>query len=250
MKAFQSSLLILVLPFVILGKGRCPECGLIVSGSVGYAVLSLEQVNKDHDRDVAEWNALGIDIPAFSPMHGFKVLSGSLTYRFGPYGAVSLRVVDFSKGIRTEYSDPLQSLLLERSVGAMETTVGFQYFIPFLVDLGDWYMELSLGQIKARARASAYGTSIANEDGEPLTTIWENTHSRYEKTKSFAAIGLGVNIPLFEPFLLMGKVEFQNAPVGKMEGRIAEFGERFREISTTAFDYTGLFFSLGIGIEF
>jgi hypothetical protein len=247
---YNMVIILLVLTCVSEASGRSPESSLTFSGSMGYAILSLKQVNEDHERDVASFNEEGIALPAFPTMHTFPVVSGSVIYRFGPYGAVTLHIVDFSMAVNTEYSDTANSVSLERTVGATDVIAGIQYFIPPFIEIGEWFVELEVGNTYARATAEASGMTTIKQGEATVTVPSIDEKVRYKKTKTFIAAGFGVNIPVLKPIVLTAKAKFKSAPVGQMDGKVTEFGETFQETSTTTFDYSGLFFSLGLGIEF
>ncbi|UCD39039.1 MAG: hypothetical protein JSW54_06055 [Fidelibacterota bacterium] len=229
---------------------RAQESRWFLSASAGVSLLPLKQVNEDNERDIQGWNELGVPIKPFPALNTAYFLSGKVMYRFSPYGAFSLAVSKFSREVQTEYTDQNITLMMRRSVGSADLTAGVIQYLPQILYPAEWYVELRIGYADARARAEAHSTLSVEIDDTTLVGMLVDSDAVYSKTKSFAAVGVGMKIPLVSPLVMSAEVHYKNILVGNMEGEVTEFGEEYTEVSSIKFDYSGLFICVGLGVEF
>jgi hypothetical protein len=140
-------------------------------------------------------------------------------------------------------------LQLERSVGATDLSLGVAYYPAVQPYFFQWYLQVNLGVILARATAKAVGTQAAKPAGDIVMVPLVDSEGKYKKTKASAAFFVGADMPLFLRVFLKGEAGYRVAQVGELDGDITRFGVQSNESSTTLFDFSGFVVSVGVGIE-
>lgn len=221
-----------------------------LSGSVGYAILNLGQVEKDNASDVEGWNALGIPVGPLGSVKRSSFFSGRLAYRLTREIAFSFAVRDQSKEVSSSYEGAEASLSLQRGIGSTDALVGISYYPsaqPFFLE---WYIELQVGLIFGRADAHAHGTQTVKSGGVPILMPLVETDATYKKTRTSVALCVGADVPILRPFFVHIEGAYRFASLGTLDGDIDRFGQHSKQPSITEFDYSGFLVSGGIGIEF
>lgn len=238
----------IVLLSVIGEVAKSQEGTWMFSGSVGTATFALQQVNDDLENDVQGWNTAGIPISPFPPLKSALLASGTVSFRYDRDFDVSLSVIYASKQVETSYKDADQLLLLKRSVGSTDLMMGLAYHPPPAIYFVDWYFEVNVGYIFARAGSDAFGTKTKQTDStQTVTTL--DTQGSFRKTKLIAAGGVGANVKILESVAIKLQAKYRVATLGKLDGDVTRLGDTQPQTTSIEFDYSGFLFSLGVGIE-
>jgi len=221
-----------------------------LSGSVGYAILGLRQVEDDNRGDVEGWNALGIPIGPLGSLKQSILFSGRLAYRYTREIGFSLTAHDQSKEATTSYEGTDATLSLRRGVGSTDVLFGISYYPsaqPFFLE---WYVEVGVGVIVGRANANAHGTQTIKVAGMPTLAPLVETDATYTKSRTAVAFCLGADMKTVRPFLVHVEGAYRFAPMGTLDGDITQSGQHSSQPSVAEFDFSGFLISGGIGIEF
>ncbi|MCX6145259.1 MAG: hypothetical protein NTZ35_18805 [Ignavibacteriales bacterium] len=220
-----------------------------ITGSAGYSLLSLGAVDDKNASDVVGWSNLGIPVSDFASVKQSPFFSGRLSYRFSREIAFSIYGSSFSKSVSSSYDGPDAVLQLERSVGATDLSLGVAYYPAVQPYFLQWYLQVNLGVILARASTKAFGTQNTKPTDVGFVSPLVDSEGKYRKTKPCAAFSVGANMPLYLGIFLKGEAGYQSAQVGQLDGDITQSGVHSNETSTTFFDFSGFIVSVGVGIE-
>jgi hypothetical protein len=226
------------------------ERKFFISGSAGYGFLSLGSVDEKNASDVVGWNNLGIPTGDFASVKQSPFFSGRLTYRFSREIAFSFCGSSFSKSVSSSYEGPDAVLQLERSVAATDLSLGVAYYPADQPYFLQWYLQVNLGVILARASTKAFGTQNTKPTDVGFVSPLVDSEGKYRKTKPCATFSVGADMPLFLGIFLKGEAGYRSAQVGELDGDITISGVHSSETSTTFFDFSGFLVSVGVGIEF
>jgi hypothetical protein len=221
-----------------------------LSGSVGYAILRLNQVDDDNRADVEGWNALGIPLGPLGSLKQSSLLSGRLAYRSNREIGFSLTVHDQSKEVTTDYEGSDAMLSLKRGVSSTDVLLGISYYPSAQPYFLEWYVEVGVGVIMGRANANAHGTQTVKVGSTTTLTPLVDTDGTYKKSRTVATFCLGAEIRILRPFFLHFEGAYRFAPLGTLNGDINRSGQHSTQDSVTEFDYSGFLISGGVGIEF
>lgn len=244
--------LLFVLLFVPPALASGQEGSWSVSALAGVAYLDLQNADDDNRSDVEGYRRQYLDLPYFPSLRTAFAYGGKVSYRFERDYSVSLMVHESERRVSSVFSRPEDSLALTRSVGSTTLLVGIaQHFEP-VQDFLDWYAELHLGFIFARAASTAYQTHTykrSESDPTPITEVTDDTRGEYHKTKLIAGAGLGGTFYVASPFVIKAELTYRFAKIGKMETELQTlYGPRHHE-TNVVFDYSGFLFFLGVGVE-
>lgn len=220
-----------------------------MTGSAGYSLLSLGSVDDKNASDVIGWTKLGIPVSDFASVKQSFFLSGRLTYRFSREIAFSVYASSFSTSVSSSYNGPDAVLRLERSVGATDLALGVAYFPAAQPYFLQWYLQVDLSVLLARASTKAIGTQNTKPTDIGVVSPLVDSEGDYRKTKPCAAFSVGADVPLLAGIFLNGEAGYRFAMVGQLNGDITQSGTHSSETSATSFDFSGFLVSLGIGIE-
>ena len=220
-----------------------------ITGSAGYGLLSLGVVDAKNASDVEGWGNLGIPLNGFASVKQSPFFSGRMTYRYTRDFAVSMYGSYFSKTVSSSYDGPDAVLQLDRSVGATDLSLGVAYYPAAQPYFFQWYLQVNLGVILARATAKAVGTQATKPGGVVVVVPLVDSEGKYKMAKTSAAFFVGADMPLFRAVFLKGEAGYRVARVGELDGDITRFGVQSNEPSTTVFDFSGILVSVGVGIE-
>ncbi len=217
----------------------------------GYAYLDLESVDGDNASDVEGYRLRTYDLPDFPSLRSAFVLGGKITYRFERDYSFSLTVYESSRQVASAFSRPEDSLALTRSVGSTAFLVGIaQHFEP-VQDVFDWYAELHIGILAARAGSTAYQTRTkkSESDPTPITEVTDDTRGEYRKSKLIVGAGLGSSLSVVGPFFLKVDLMYRFAKIGKMETDLSTLTGKRPHTTSIDFNYSGFFVLVGLGVE-
>jgi hypothetical protein len=175
--------------------------------------------------------------------------SGRATYRATRDFAVSVYASYFSEAVSSSYDGPDATLRLDRSVGATDLAFGVAYYPPSQPYFCQWYIQVNLGVIVARATAKAFGSQASKPAGVVIMVPLSDSEGNYKKTKTSAGFFIGADLPLIRPMFLKGEAGYRVAQVGELDGDLTRFGVQSSQSSSTLFDYSGFLISVGVGIE-
>lgn len=221
-----------------------------ISGSAGGTFLNLKDVDNDNTSDVEIYNRVGIPLPPFPAFDRAWFFSGRISYRYARDFGLSLLVTYFDKRISTKYDTPEEILSLARSVGSTDAMLAFAYYPPVRPYFLDWYTELLIGFTFARAWAEAYGATFPKIDGVPTVQVNTDTKGVYNKSKIAVGIGLGASARLVGSLILRADAAYKFAQLGKIDGEVTRFGVTASETTTPEFNFSAIFVSAGLGVEF
>jgi hypothetical protein len=221
-----------------------------LTGSAGYGLFSLSAVDAKNASDVVGWGSLGIPVSDFASMKQSPFLSGRITYRYDRDFSVSIYGSYFSKTVSSSYDGTNAMLQLERSVGATDLSLGIAYYPAAQPNMFQWYLQVNLGILLARATAITEGTQATKPAGFVIMVPLVDTQAKYKKAKTSAAFFVGADMPLFQRVFLKGEAGYRVAQVGELDGDITRFGVQTNVTSTTVFDFSGFVVSVGVGIAF
>jgi len=219
-----------------------------ISGSVGYARLSLDDVDGDNSADAEGWNRQGIPVGAFASMKWSPVFSGRVQYRLNREFAFSLTALYNSKRVTASYNSPEASLSLIRTVGSSGVSLGIAHFPSAQPYFLQWYLQVDMALTFARATAEAYGTRTVKVGGEPTLIPLAETSGTYKKSKVTVGIFLGADVPIVRPMFFRFEAGYRVAQFGKLGGDVTRFGEHTTETTTVEFDYSGFLLTAGVGM--
>jgi len=219
-----------------------------VTGSAGYGLLSLSAVDAKNASDVVGWGNLGIPVGSFASVKQSPFVSGRMSYRFSREIAFSIYGSYFSKSVSSSYEGTDALLHLDRSVGATDLSLGVAYYPAAQPYFLQWYLQVNLGIIMARASTKAFGTQNTKPTGVGFVSPLVDSEGNYKKTKPTAAFFVGADMPLLSGVFLKGEAGYRSAQVGELDGDITLSGVHSNEISTTSFDFSGFVISVGVGI--
>lgn len=243
----------LLVSFILLTVAACfshaQERTFSFSLSAGYARLSLDQVDEDNQRDVEGWNRQGLPVGSFPSMKNAFMLSLKGVYRYERDVAFSLSVSDGSREVSTTYNTPEQTFTLVRSVGFTDFTFGVLYHVPIYYDVVEGYAGADVGLMRARANAEAYGTKTIKIVDSTQTVVTADTKGTYKASKTMVNVTLGTTVRVFEPMFLRAEAQYKVGKVGKMDGHVTRMGSEGEETTSIEFDFSGFFFTLGIGVR-
>jgi hypothetical protein len=162
-----------------------------ISGSAGYCLLSLGAVDEKNAADVVGWSNLGIPVSDFASVKQSPFFSDRVTYRFSREIAFSFYGSSFSKSVSSSYDGPDAVLQLERSVGATDLSLGVASYPAVQPYLLQWYLQVNLGVILARASTKAVGTQNTKPTDIGFVSTLVDSEGNYRKTKPCAAFPSG-----------------------------------------------------------
>jgi hypothetical protein len=219
-----------------------------ITGSAGYSVLGLSAVDEKNASDVTGWGALGIPVSNFASVKQSPFVSGRMSYRFSRELGFSVYGSYFSKSVSSSYEGTDAMLHLDRTVGATDLSLGVAYYPASQPYFLQWYLQVNLGVIMARASTKAFGTQNTKPTDVGFTSPLVDSQGEYKKTKPIATFIIGADIPLLAGIFLRGEAGYRSAQVGQLDGDISQSGVHSNEISTTSFDFSAFVVSLGVGI--
>jgi len=220
-----------------------------ITGSAGYSLLSLGAVDDKNASDVVGWGNLGIPVSSFSSVKQSPLFSGRISYRFSREIAFSIYGSAFSKSVSSSYDGPDAMLHLDRSVGATDLSLSVAYYPAVQPYFLQWYLQVNLGVLLARASTKAVGTQNTKPAGVGIASSLVDSEGDYKKTKPDASFSVGADVPLLAGMFLKGEAGYRFAQMGQLEGDITQYGVHSTETSTTSFDFSGFMISVGVGIE-
>ena len=232
--------------FVDLGLGQEGTWSVSLGG--GPAFPSLSEVNKTLDETVSDWNQRQVPISAldhFSPVIQFSIRG---MYRYDRDMAASLAVSHFSQSISGEYEDSSISLMIDRSVGAMEIAFGLSYFFPPLIFDTEIGVSVDAGIFLARGGATTYNLGKRKIGATEVDTLIVDTDAQYRKSKLVASIGGMIIVHVYDPLFFRLDAAFKLAAIGRMPGTVRRIEGTFEEESFSNFNFSGFSFSVGAGI--
>ncbi len=222
--------------------------GWSLTGSVGYALLSLDRVDDDNSSDVKGWNRLGIRVGTFASVKRSPVFSGRVRYRLSREFALSLTALYNSKKVTASYAGPDATLSLIRSVGSSDVSLGIAYFPSAQLYVLEWYLQVDMALTFARATAEAHGTQTVKIDGVPTSIPTVETSATFKKSKISLGVFLGADIPIVPSVFFRFEGGYRFAQLGKLDGDVTRFGEHTTETTSIEFNYSGFLVCAGIGI--
>jgi hypothetical protein len=230
---------------------RGQEGSWSVSGLAGFALLDLKNVDRDNASDVEGYRRVGYDLSTFPSLRSAIAYGGRISYRYSRDNAFSLSLIETSREVQSTFSRPEDSLALTRSVGSTTVLLGIaQHFEP-VSDLIDWYAELTIGYIFARANSTAYQTHTykqSESDPTPITDVTDDTKGTYRRARLIVGAGIGASVSLVEPVILKLEATYRFAKIGKIDGEVTTFGEVRPHTTSIDFDYSGFVLAAGLGI--
>ena len=238
--------------FLSIGVIQQPALGqdrtFSITGSAGYSLLSLGMVDEKNALDVVGWSNLGFPVTDFASVKQSPFFSGRLTYRFSRELAFSIYASSFSTSVSSSYDRPDAMLHLDRSVGATDLSLGVAYYPADQPYFLQWYLQVNVGVILARASTKAFGTQHTKPTDVGSVSPLVDSEGKYRKTKPCAAFSLGADMPVFHAIFLKGEAGYRSAQVGELDGDITQSGVHSNETSTTSFNFSGFMVSVGVGI--
>lgn len=218
--------------------------------SAGLARLSLDQVDEDNQRDVEGWNRQGLLVGSFPSMKNAFMLSLKGWYRYDRDFAFSFSVSRGTREVSASSRTSEQTLKLNRSVGFTDVMVGVLYYVPISSDVVEGYAGAEVGMMYAQANADAYGaTTIYDVDVPEQTFVYLETDGAFSAKRTVAHLTLGTSLRVYAPVFLRMEAQYKIGPVGKMNGHVTRIGSEGEETTSIEFDFSGFFFTLGIGVR-
>ncbi len=218
----------------------------------GYAYLDLQDIDGDNASDVEGYRRATYDLPDFPSLRSAFAFGGKITYRFERDYSFSLIVYESSRQVSSRFSRPQDSLALTRSVGSTAFLVGIaQHFEP-VQDVFDWYAELHIGILAARAGTKAYQTHTlkrSESDPTPITEVTDDTYGEFRKSKLIVGAGIGSSLYVARPFFLKADLIYRFAKIGKMETDLTTLTGKRAHITSVDFNFSGFFLLVGLGVE-
>ena len=219
-------------------------------GSVGIANLSMREVRQNNEDIVADYNEQGIPLPLFTPLNPAPFLSARAAYRWGPFGAVAVSLVTFTRSVETAFDGPSATLELTRTIGATDIMLGVLHYFPRPFDRLDLVLEIHAGYTLAWARVNSYGVTTIKAGADTVTVVFADSHAEYSLRRPFAAAGLVASLALAGPLVLKAEGRLKSGPIEQMEGKFTVEGVTETITSEVNFDYSGLYLGLGLALEF
>ncbi len=239
---------------VILPAGAVPaqEGMWTLSGGGGYALINLNAVKGDMERDVRIYNEAGFQLPPFPSPGPGVAFTATATYRFDREYSIALNAYHDTRTVETSWSSPEDALSLKRRLKATVVSAGVVYHFPAEMD-SDLFAEVELGMLFARATSYALWTHTEKLSDSTLTLVTEtidDTRGVFEKSKLIVSASLGGSIRLFGPLFLRGVVLYRLGQIGKIDGSIVKFGQTSDQTTSVDFNFSGFLLLAAIGIEF
>lgn len=231
-----------------LARRACAQDqGWSLTASAGYALLSLDEIDRDNNADVQGWNRLGVPVDAFESVRPSPFFAIGVRYRPSREFAFSLTGFYNTKKVSTSYSSPATTLSMTRSVGSTDISLGIAYIPPAQLYFLKWYIQVDATLVLARAAAEAYATQLVKIDGVPAIAPTVETSARYKKSRLGVGLSVGADVPLSRLVFLRFEGRYRFAQFGTLDADVTRFGDRFTETSTIEFNYSGFLLGAGIG---
>ena len=242
-------LLALLLPLA----AHAQEARFSFGASAGWANLAMRAVRQKNESDVNGVNgfiALGFPVAPFPALNPVPFVTARAAYRFSHAGSVSLSVQTFARTLEATTPAGQPYLYLQRGLGATDVMLGAAHHFPPSVGDLDVTVELAVGTTTAWVHAEAYGTAEILVGKTLLKVILFDSQADYTLSSPFTVAGMAAGLPLPGPFVLKATAHYKTGPIAKMAGKFTEGGVTTPLISQVEFDFSGLFLSLGLALEF
>ena len=249
-RAWGLALVLAMLPSMLPAQ----EGTWTVSAGGGYAYIFLDAVKGDMDRDVRGYNNAGLLLPPFPSPSSTLALEGKATYRFDREFSWSFTLNSSSRTVGTSWEDGTYALSLERTLSSVTAMLGLGYHLPTGYDQ-DVYLEVQLGYLFAKATSSAdwtKSTKVADSTGMYVTVMetLDDTRAKFTKSKLIVAAALGGTLRISGPLFIRGEALYRFGQIGTIDGTKTQFGQSVPQTTSIEFDFSGIFLTAGLGIEF
>ena len=225
------------------------EARFSFGASAGWANLAMRAVRQDNEDDVDGFNVLGFPVAPFPELNPVPFVTARAAYRFSHAGSVFLSVQIFARNLAATTPDGQPHLDLQRGLGATDVMLGAAHHFPLSLGDLDVTAELAVGTTRAWVHAEAFGTEIPLGK-EAEETLRFDSETDYTLSSPFAMAGMAAGLPLPGPFVLNAAARYKTGPITKMAGKTTDLGVTKSLISQVEFDFSGLFLSLGLALEF
>lgn len=220
-----------------------PKWSLTVGG--GWTLLPMSSVNNKHSADIEGFAEKGVPLEDFPGVGKTGMIAIRVQYRFSHNGALTATFSSFSQQVKTSSLDPSTDFSMTRLIGLEDYAVGIMQYLPGIIYPAEMYFELAVGTAHVIARTDAIGEVTLYT----APTVFDEV-ANFAADKGYAAIALGAYFPLFGPLVLNGEARFKSIPVGQMDGKLVQGGAESEDRTLTSFDFSGIYLSLGLGVEF
>ncbi len=220
-----------------------PKWSFTVGG--GWTLLPMSSVNSKHRAEIEGWAEQGVPLKDFPELGQAAMTAIRVQYRFSHNGAVTVAYSGFSQEVSSSSLDPGIIFSTSRAISMDDFAVGILQYFPEIIYPVEMYFELAVGRANVKFR----GDKIGEVTLYSVPTVFDEV-ARFSTAQGYAAVALGANLPLFGPLVLNGEVRFKSIQVGPMDGKLVQAGIERAERTLTSFDFSGLYISLGLGLEF
>ncbi len=242
-------------PFLLLAllmplTAQAQEARFSFGVSTGWANLTMRAVRQDNENDLAGFIALGFPVAPFPELNPVPFVTARVAYRFSHARSVFLSVQTFDRTLEATTPAGQPHLYLQRGLGATDVMLGAAHHFPPSVGDLDVTVELAVGTTSAWVHAEAFGTTEILVGKTPQEVTIFDSQTDYTLSSPFAVAGMAAGLPLPGPFALKAAARYKTGPIAKLAGETTEDGVTTRLISEVEFDFSGLFLSLGLALEF
>lgn len=249
--SFKSTLRLSVTALLLVAAAaRSQDRTFSVGFSAGIAHLNLDQVDQDNQADVNGWNSQGIPISSFPSLKTSFMYALKGSYRIDRDVAFTVSIARSTHRVVAEYSSPSEELLLNRSVGFTDYTIGVLYHFPLYYDILEGYAGGEAGFMAAYAHADAFAARLImiGEDTEVYPYV--DTIGDYTANKTTFNATVGANLRIVGPAFVHAEAQYKFGNAGKMDGHVRRIDSEVDETSSIGFDFSGLLLRLGVSVRF
>lgn len=236
--------------FFLVTIGRSQDRTFSVSATAGITHLNLGDVDEDNQNDVNGWNSQGIPIGSFPSLKSSFLYSVKGAYRIDRDIAFTVSVARSTHRVTTEYSEVNQELLLNRSLGFTDYTVGVLYHFPLYYDIIEGYAGGEAGIMDAYAHADAFAARLITIDQDVEVFPYVDTIADYRIRKMILSAVVGANVQVIGPAFLRIDAQYKFGNAGKMDGHVSRIDSEGDETTSIGFDFSGLILTFGVSVRF
>jgi hypothetical protein len=236
--------------FFLVAIGRSQDRTFSVSATAGITHLNLGDVDQDNESDVNGWRGQGIPIASFPSLKTSFLYSLKGEYRIDRDIAFTVSYARSTHRVTTEFSEVNQELLLNRSLGFTDYTVGVLYHFPLFYDIIEGYAGGEAGIMDAYAHADAYAARLIIIEENTEVFPYVDTIGDYKIRKMILSAIVGANFRVMGPAFLRADAQYKFGNAGKMDGHVSRIDSEGDETTSIGFDFSGLILTFGVSVRF
>lgn len=220
----------------------------------GFFLPRLNDANQIIDEQLSIWQELlGVELPAVGDLGFNKSYGGQIYFHLRESYHLGIQAGYYSDRISTAFQRPgnaIEEFIYRRETSFVDVNAELRYDFEGPPGRGiNPFVKLGIGVLAAKAHAHTKSSFETSLDG---TTMLPQVDTRgdFSGTTLSATLALGFIFYFDSPVFLWAESGGQAANVGTMGGTIRRLGasELPDAVSTTSFDFSGLFFRGGIGL--